>query len=663
METLYFQDSLGVPAAVYDLEKGENPAFLPQPVLLHIAKATRTDAEHWQQLRLPLALCTNGHNVMHDTASGVAYPVPVSPCFVRDLSGRVIYTGTGPELKTPAEWAQNPGVTFPRGCHDVTAETANADKIEQVFLTEIRALERAWTADFPLYAEKITLTRVPDYTALNLYPYKLRPDTFYIDGFRLPQTHMLFAREAENTADVAAAFLQRWEERPTDQTYTAFYEKNQGDTWYEQLFLQGVTVIPTFEAANGYNKVGEDYTLQDYWPGRAVAGLHEITEKRPDAAPNGTILDVLRPGYITTSAIIPAQVVVSDGSGYQTPHTAAPPAMQPDLRLSHPRTAATWHQCWLPTHPAHFEAPALWGWCPASGRFAQFSGPLWDPLHYTYASTRHILRALRQTPQGTFATVPENMHMRFFPVIPQQEYETLSSTTAQARAAAGMQLQGGVDRVLLEQPAADIGYHPLPPSYEYEEDPFWRTHPPLTPDGHTPENLATVIQSHVTAEMGAAHFVTLDETPPENLFQNPTGDPQADYPHLARYLSANTPPFPHLCPLYLRDKPENEINRNIRRATGGKTTETQQEKLRPGLAADMRQFREKSLSWQRLRHRLFRKYPAGWIHAWWYRQDPDTIAEKARKNVLISPQPPTTEAQNEPQKADNPRQTAENKIG
>ncbi len=658
-----------MPAVVYDLEKGENPAFLAAPLLPDVARATPADIVAWQAMRLPLAMCTNGHNVIHDTASGVPYAVPVSPCFVRDLSGRVIYTGTGPEAKSATEWLHNPAVTFPRGCHDVTAETVNAEKIEQVFLTEIRTLERAWTADFSQYNDDKTMARVPDYRGLNLYPYKMRPDTFYLDGFRLPQTACLYARTVAAATDVAANFMQQWHQRPEEQTYADFYEKNQGDTWYEQLFLQGVTIIPTFEAANGYNKVGTDYALEDYWPGRAVAGLHEITEERPAAAPPGTILDVKQPGYMTTDAIMPAQVVVSDGSGYQSPLQDAPSPQQPDVRLSHPRTTTRWHQCWLPTHPAHFEAPAIWGWCQQTGQFIQLAGPLWDPLHYTYASTPHILRALRQTPQGQFAHVPEEMQRRFFPIIPQREYETLSVSTMQARQAAGMQLQGSVDRVVLPEPAAGIGYHPLPPFYEFEENPFWRTVEPATPPADVPDNIAPVIKSTVTAHMGSDNFVTLDENPPPDLFQDATGEALTDYPHLTRYFPPNTLPFPAYCPLVLRDKPESEISRNIRRATGGKTTETQQDACRPGLATDMRQFREKALAWQRLRHRLFRKYPAAWIHAWWYRQDPDTVAEKARKqqlpptDVSLSAQPTPVGTQKTLARTDNPRQTPENRIG
>jgi hypothetical protein len=52
---------------------------------------------------------TDGHNTLQDSnmLDGLRVDplVPIAPLFVRDLAGRVIYTGFGPDTKTNRDWA------------------------------------------------------------------------------------------------------------------------------------------------------------------------------------------------------------------------------------------------------------------------------------------------------------------------------------------------------------------------------------------------------------------------------------------------------------------------------------------------------------------------------------------------------------------------------
>ena len=632
-------------AARYRLEDGEHPKFLKASLCSLPPVPTPENVELYKAHGLPVELCSSGHNVMQDQALfGVTGTgeFALSPLFVRDLSGRVIYIGYGPEYKADDEWQQNKHVTFPRNCKDVTADTEGAEHIENVFFTLFRTLDVQFQPDVEPSGQPNTRIRA-GYEDRNLYPYKLRLDTFYADGWRLPQVEMVYARPVEGgvAEDIGRKFMGRWEHRPQGQKYTDFYTEQDGDTLFEQMFLQGCTVIPTLEACNGFNKVGKNFELEDFWSGRAVEGLHEIVEKRANQAPKGTILEVVEPGYVTAESIKQAKVVVSNGADYQSPHKNTQLPKIPDLRLPHPRVAARWAATWLPTEPQHFEEPALWGWEEETGRFVQFSGPLWDPLHYTYASTAQILKVYRQVSLDGLYQVPEEMKLRFYPVAPLKMYDALSAVTYQQRQQVGSPLQSAVDQVLHMGEVSTVGYHPLPLGYEVELDPF--VFPEFAPQERLHDlpvevlpRLAPVALSKIKPEF--AQKVTT--TTPESLdlknadaFRESTGQVLGDYPHLARYVSEDpvTDKQFAMVPLWLENISETELMRNIRRAMGGKKTENVLDKHHSGLYKAFYEFREQSLWWRRLRHRLFRKYPGWYVRCWWGMVDPEIAAEEGRR--------------------------------
>jgi hypothetical protein len=638
--------SVQVLSAHYKLEKGEHPAHKTGPALQTLPPFPEMgDVLAWRQAGLPLSLCYNGHNVMSDAATLAAVghhgPVPLSPLFAKDLAGRIIYLGYGPEVKDDKQWQLVRDITFPAGCRDVTADVAGAEHIENSFFVAFRALDVPVQKVFvPSGRRQVRLA--PAYEARNLYPYKLRLDTFYADGWRLPQTEMLYVRPAKGKVaeDMGQKLLARWSHRPAGQTYQDFYEANDGETLFEQMFLQGCTVIPTLEACNGVHKVGPAFELEDFWPGRAVPGLHEVVESRASDAPQGTILEVVQPGYITAVSIQPARVAVSNGQKYTSPHRQDPLPLVPDLRLPHSRTVARWGACWVPTHPGHFEEPALWGWDAQTGRFLQLKGPLWDPLHYPYASAPLVERALRQVrPEGNYP-VPAAMKGRFYPVVAPQVYDTLSRPTAEARAAANAPIHSAVDHVPIGRPACDLGYHPLPLMYEFELDFFW--FPALSPRHRTSplpqeleERLATVIKSEISPaeaqKMTVTNSASLDLKHPRH-FQEAQDDPLADYPFLQRYFAADVEKRELAqVPLLLADISETDLMRNIRRAMGGRRQKEQLEAWHKGLYQALYTFREESLRWRRLRHRLFRKYPGWYGYGWWLSIHPDEVALKARQ--------------------------------
>lgn len=631
MPRVWAEQPLQATAAHWRLQQGEHPANAADDTLFSLpAFPERAFFDTCDQQSLPFVATTCGHNTMQDesyaAAVGVDAQVPISPLFVRDLAGRVIYTGYGKPAKPLQDWEQNRHVTFPRHCQDVTASVPGAEFIENVFFTRFRCLDISMTASFD--AAGVDQNPVPAwYMNPHFYPYKLRPDTFYQDGWRLPQTEMVFARtvEEERVREAVQAFATAWEKRPEGQDYEAFYEAQSGDTWFEQLFLQGCTVIPTLEAANGFNKVGADFELQDFWPGRAVAGLHEVAKHIPNNAPAGTILQVIQPGYVTTRHIKPALVVVSDGSGYQTPHAHTPMPMIPDVRLPHPRTTSAWGATWLPTHPAHFETPALWGWEEKSGHFSQLSGPVWDPVHYFYQSTPKIIRACQhKLPENHhFSAVPVEMKRRFYPIVPMKTYDTFSQPTKQRRQEAGIALASVIDAVPVGQ-VCGVGYHPLPAVCEYELDPAWlpELHPQHRVNAAVPQEfetrLAAPIQSAVGAEQAWSTVALFQATPwLEQVHRDESMGWQKDYPQLQRYLSSGVPQdLADWLPLWLADVSDSTLLVNVKRLMGGESGRRALDNLQSGLADAVYQWREQNLAKRRLRHRLWQRYGGRYVALW-----------------------------------------------
>jgi hypothetical protein len=562
----------------YELTLGEGPAMV-MPHELADDWYGRDPFEEFaaegisENLVMPPEGTTDGHNTMRDStfmdSMRLDKYVPISPLFVKDLTGRSIYIGFGPERKTNLDWMAymnldgevaedelNPFVplcVFPRYCRDVS-EMEGKELLEQVFLTKFRCLEMSMGYNGQLSgADEDDPLVSASYVGANLYPYKLRLDTFYIDGWKLPQTQMLYARgEADgvNTADalrLGEQLLQNWNDRAAGTTYEAWMDSID-EAELNRLYMGGCTLIPTFEACNGYHVVGPNFELEDYWPGRNVLGLHDVVEVRGDRSPRGTILEVLEPGFVTANTIRPAKVIISDGTGYVSPNATDPLPLVPNLNLPHPRTIDDWRATWLPTHPEHFEAPAIWGWELNVGRFMQFSGPIWDPLHYYYESVDKVIAAFEANPVSNdkpLVSVPEEMEHRFYPINAMKYFDTFSAKEFNRRVAKRVKPQSCLLRVEKDDYSAGLGYHPLPPEFEFEIDPFWfpELHPLNREHGLVPpeisDRIAPVIQPRVTISV----FTPTIDVPShaewfkdENELFTPVEDPILNYPQLTRYL-------------------------------------------------------------------------------------------------------------------------------
>ncbi len=643
---VWSEKPLQILSAAWNLAKGEHPANTVNDRLFEINPfvSYQSFKEIYNQ-QLPLRLCEDGHNVMADESYAMAAKtdpwVPISPLFVRDLSGRIIYTGYGPEVKEEDQWTDHQFVLFPKGCRDVMADVGGADLIENVFFTRFRALDISFDKTFKISGfPKVSYAAM--YQNINLYPYKLRLDTFYQDGWRLPQTERLYIRKTTKKQAKTAAqiFIKKWESRPNNQKYEDFYDANEGDVWFEEMFFQGCTVIPTVEGANGYNKVSSTFDLEGFWPGRAVKGLHKIVEKRADKSPKGTILDVKEPGYVTYEHLHPAKVVISDGSLYKSPHKNSIPLL-PNLKLPHPRASSVWGSTWLPTDPEHFEAPAIWGWDTITGHFMQMKGPLWDPVHYYYKSTPKVVKSMRKplTENPHFSKVPDDMRYKFHPVVPMQQYETISRATQKRRQQMAVKPLSAIDAVALGK-VCEVGYHPLPLALEYELDNFW--FPELDPRVRVADcpqellgRLAPTIKSFVTPETAIKTTVASQEKTPwlfyKTSYKNASGHVLEDYPHLTRYLQ---PPKHRYAfaytPTYLAVASASDLNKNVKRIMGGEAGQKSLENILAGLYDAVYTFRETSLWLRRLRHRLLSKYTGWYVRGWWEGLYPHILEEKVR---------------------------------
>lgn len=606
----------------------------------------------------------HGHNVMTDTtlldAMRVDQEVPVSPLFARDLCGRVVYLGFGPEEKDNFEWIaympplgedgkvapedfnpMAPLVVFPRYCHDALGMEGH-ELLENVFLTKFRCLEMSLGYNgLPSGGDEEDLVAV-SYLGANLYPYKLRVDSFYTDGFRLPQTQMVFAlREGINPAaarKVGDDMLEAWQAREPGQSYEDWLVEMGGEDRVGRWYRHGCTLIPTFEACNGYCVVGRNFEIEDYWPGRAVLGLHEIVERRPHKAPEGTILQVVTPGYVTATVIRQARVIVSDGSGYVSPNAVDPLPRVPNMSLPHPRSLADWRTLWLPTHPEHFEAPAIWGWDLTTGRFLQLMGPLWDPLHYVYESTDMILGAFESFRPSEanrfFVPVPDAMHDRFYPLVPLKGFDVTSVPEQQRRVQEGCLIRSSLKRVATDTLTAGAVYHPMPAEFEFELDPFWfpELHPLNRDQGFCPEELLPRIVPVLLPTVTVGDYVAAVEAPDtlpwlrdeERLF-TPQNDVFANYPDLARYLVTDTPvddimkisPIPFLSdPGEVLLKPPADWWKDDDGAQ--LDTPAALEELALGIYDSVWDARQNGVELVRFRHALYRNNMPLYVLGWWY---------------------------------------------
>ena len=608
-----------------------------------------TDADLPGELLSDPAGDRDGHNtlaawMMTAPGLGSAYSVPISPLFGRDLAGRVVHLGCGPEQKESVEWPAIGGkALLHRFAELVPVEAQTRRLIENVLMCSFRLVEMSGS---------LVLTRPdkPDedfpwqYACPNLYPYKMRLDTFYQDGWRLPQLEALYVKRdgvTQQQAEAAATKLMRsWADRSSEHDYAA-YLNAQGEDFFEGLLAEGCTLIPTFEACNGYNKVSADFDLQDYWPGRVVKGLHEVVERRPDNAPEGTILEVIKPGYALPHHIQQAQVIVSDGSGYKTPHQNDPAPLVPDLRLPHQRTSGKWGACWLPTHPSHFEAPAIWGWEDASGHFVQLRGPLWDPLHYYYSSVPRVIEAhatsrLKKNPW--LVKVPDDMRLKFHPIVPMRGYDIQRMAAAEARRKAKNPPFTTLVHHDDGEQSCDVGYHPLPLLFEFELDNWW--FPELDPRKRVESTVPFSLESRLcpvihSAVRPAAYVAAVDtgndQTPvwwinAEKMVAA-EGEVLVDYPQLHRYMTEGAPAgYEFFVPKNLEYLPPEMLGVNAGQTLGPEVYE-KLEAIAPGLYQELGEFFDKAQRWLRLRYRLYTEKPEQYALAYWLGTPPDELVD------------------------------------
>ena len=629
---------------VWDAARGEHPN--------QVFNGPLTDPDLYTQFaqknlpldnryRTPPAGDVFGHQLMTDQTTAALTltdgNVPISPQFVRDLCGRTIWLGPGSPVKLNADWATERAVTFPRGCQWFNDNTRGADLLEKVLLSKFRTLDMSpGLVGQPSGQPEVR--QATFYWHANLYPYKLRPDTFYQDGWRLPQVEAVYTPTVgvslQQAMALAQEVLSRWQSRPSAQDYEAFYESLGGDGYFTQLFLQGCTLIPTIEACNGYNQVDAQFQLVDFYPGRAVAGLHEVANRVADASPEGTILTVLQPGFVLPHQVIPARVVVSDGSRYRSPHTSDPTPLVPDLRLPHARLVAKWGSTHLPTHPSHFEKPALWGWCPKTGHFVQLKGPVWDPLHYHYSSTALLIAAYQRPGiEGNrwLPAVPSSLR-RFHPIVPLQGFDTLDFSHRQTREEDKIRPFTSCKRHDDGKFSCGIGYHPLPCPFEYEIDNWW--FPALHPAQRTPTtipldvqpNLCPVIECPVTPEAYRNTVVPPASAPwwnDKQYLKDASGDPLLDYPGLKRYLGPmSEQAMETQAMIHLEAVPETWLTLTPRELALSQRAPAALEAQAPELAQALLAQAEQAAQRLQQRHRLYQQDQATYLRDWWLGQAP-----------------------------------------
>lgn len=630
---------LPVLAGCWDLRLGYHPSLKQQlPMLADLPVLESVEAQQLAELELPVALATTGHHLMKDAALlAAAMPqggmveaadvYPLAPVFVRDLCGRPIHTGLVPLPAAPSV------PLFPTGCRHVPKDHPAYAHLESLIWQTLRRIECA-----PVRPDAAGLAGQPELSLRaaiaqpQAYAFKLRPDTFYADGWRLPVVPRVFAVPVQPVQAQAAAdeLLARWQQRPEGQDYEAFYDANNGEIWFEELFERGCTVIPTLEAYNGRYHIGADYVATAVDPGRALPGLHEVVGREPSEYAAGTILEVKAPGWVTATTVHKAQVVVSDGSAFVA--ADAPLPQLPDLALPHARVGGKVGDVWLPTHPEHFAEPALYDWN-EMGHFVQISGPLWDPLHYVYTSTAPLLRALRK-PHPVVAgayVLPESVKLRFHPLAQLTWYDAYNERTAQQRMQdpAHPLYGSAIDMVPLMREVAPAGYHRLPWGLEYELDP---AHLPALHPRHRavvyPEVLAGRRMGIATlsdADSYRTHDTVVTEAMRDVLahactapFEEAVCDIHATL--LPAELLAQPEPHMRAVPVWLPEISASHLAVNIKRIFAARRYRqaVQEQSVRwgqSGFPAAFYQFRESALAWRRLRYRLFGKYASVWQQA------------------------------------------------
>jgi hypothetical protein len=640
-------------AAVWDLSQGRHPNVATRPNLYRADPFKQRDAYTKYDLGLTFDHC--GHNVFKDNgyANLVATnsEVPISPLFVRDLTGKVIYIGYGPEFKTKYQWQANPQYTFPYNCREITADVEGYEELENVFLTHFRAM------DMTLEPSCHPVGNTEQYAAgfypmANLHPYKLRVDSFYIDGWKIPQTELVFARTVgihpESAKDAARDFIRSWDSRQEGQSYVEFHKAVGGATYFKELFNKGCTVIPAMGAKNGIRKVGHNFENLGNWPGRAIDGLHEIAEHKDSDAPEGTILEILRPGFVAGDQVESAVVNVSNGSNYIDPNQDDSAPHIPDLFLPHTRSSSSWGRTWIPTKPKHFDEPSIWGWDDQKGHFIQQKGPLWDPLHYYYSSVPKIIDIYDKQKNGDdMVPVPEDMKKVFHPAIKMRCFDTFSRATAVRRADHNSLIKSSIHSVKSENVICGLGYHPLPVQFEYELDTFWA--PELSPRTRiaqdAPNNVANRVLPVIEAMVPLDDYIKSIDTPDdaiwfkaENMVRASSFDGLIDYPYISRYLGkVPEDSIYELAPVFLEDLPLSVLNSSIQDKWGSMDISDDLDPLCPGFYDAFYSLQEKAKKRRINRYEFYKSDRNGYILKWWQSvkwPEGDYVEGDAEKDVI-----------------------------
>lgn len=623
---------------VWDLSQGWHPDIesdnsLYDPMIRRPLQLKKVDGMPRLVAMAPEGVVT-GHVMMKDSNTiSLIQPdqnAPILPLFARDLAGRIIYIGTTRHKQKTKEHKSH---LMPFGSMHFDESKVGFNLLERTFFCPFRMVEMSTKLQGSVSGSE-GLAAAVTYFAPNLYPYKLRLDTFYQDGWRIPQTERLFVTPVNEkvTADRASSeLLKLWKGKPEDQTYEEFVEAN--EQFMEDIFQRGCTLIPTIEAYNGVNKVDDDFNHVGFWSGRAVVGLHEIVSQEESDAPQGTILKVLEPGFITAKDISPARVVVSDGMKFKSSETerfatARPKRSYPDLRLPHQRTTSKWGAIWVPTHPADFEEPVMWDWeDESSGRFVQTRGPIWDPLHYYYACTPKILdsfKRLRLRRNINLVKVPDDMLTKFHPVVEFRGFDSFNVGKKKLEIQSASLIPTSIFHQSDESCVCDVGYHPLPISFEFELDNWW--FPDMAPKNRVtdiiPLNVESRLVGVIRPNIPADRFLAAVEgdimapwvTDPLAM-SSLRADDLENYPYLNRYLKPNVTEedmtslvLPYLAEHDEDDYPINQLPTNLVRLM---------EENWPGLYQIFLGFSRRAMQVDSFRHEMFQKNFMGYIHALW----------------------------------------------
>lgn len=488
----------------------------------------------------------SGHMMVKDCTisrfCGCDSHVPIMPNYVRDLAGRIICIAECFPIQKESYYTGR----FPTNSFVIDENYEGFDLLENIFFSSFRTLDPVLKSENSEFMEYV-------YPKSNLHPYKLRVDTFYQDGWRIPQTELLYVKINEDKQELETAlneFLSKWELAHSHKKgYEEFYEEVGGEEYFEELFQKGVTLIPTLEGYNATCIVDKNFNLVDFNQGKIVPNFHEIIGYKDSNQPAGTIIEVIEPGYITEFNVKKAKVFVSNGNSYVSENKMDPDPVFPNLKLPHQRTSEKWGNVYIPTHPKHFEKPAIWGWDPKTGAFIQEKGPIWDPLHYYYKSVDKIIDSFQDEPFADnlwFYEVPNEMKLKFYPVVPFAGFDIFDIDEKIDRSKYISRPFTVCKRVELDVFCAEIGYHPMPVEYEYEFDPWFS--PELSPVNRVytevPLNIRDRLIGVIKPSISVKEYQEIQNKNSKGnptiltedlLLRNSQGDLKKDFPYLDRY--------------------------------------------------------------------------------------------------------------------------------